>query len=297
MKRNNLAIWTIAVLLLGIFVSSCEKRPEGVLSAKEMENLMVNLHVLEGTLQVNGVANSSISGSEAYYTALFEKYGITQQQFDSCLAWYTVHPKKFERIYLNVTKRIDDLSADVTARKYHPIDSTARDAEIELWTKPIKYTFTKDSARNQLDFEIENGSLLAEDMYVLSFLHRLAPSDSSVNPHAVMYVNYWNGEVDSIYTKTKNDSVLRRYMMQFKARKKLKVKSVSGRILGTDAARGKMNVTVDSISLLRKYQSFMQDSIRAEVERVDTTSTVRVKEPLLPVEKKELKPGMQDIKL
>lgn len=112
-----------------------------------------------------------------------------------------------------------------------------------------------------------------------------------------MYVNYWNGEVDSIYTKTKNDSVLRRYMMQFKARKKLKVKSVSGRILGTDAARGKMNATVDSISLLRKYQSFMQDSIRAEVERVDTTSTVRVKEPLVPIEKKELKPGMQDIKL
>lgn len=251
---------------------------------------MVDLHVLEGTLQTKGTVYDAQSDQGKYYEALFDKYGITQEEFDSCLSWYTVHPKKFERIYINVAGRIEGLTNDVSNRKFNPVDSTSRDGEIQLWGKATKYVFTNDSARNYLNFEFQNVDLLPEDMYILSFLHRLAPSDSSKNPHAVMYVNYFNGDVDSIYTKSKNDSVLRRYTLKFKARKMLKVKSISGSILGNDSAYGKMNAYVDSIKLVRKFQTFMQDSIRKEVVRVDTTSGTEILPNGMP---KKLEKGLQ----
>ncbi len=256
-----------------IFASSCSRRPEGVLNQKEMENLMVDLHVLEGSLRASGYSYTDENKKNAYYQSLFEKYDITQVEFDSCLSWYTRHPKQFERIYANVMTRIETLRTDVEKGKYHPVDSTALSGLVNLWNLPTKYVYTKDSARNELYFEIKNDNLLANDRYELSFLHRLAPSDSSINPHAVFYVNYLNGVVDSIYTKTINDSILRKYTLKFKARKDLKIKSLSGYVLGNDSAIGKMNAFVDSVKLIRRFNPFRQDSIRAVVLKVDSTKS------------------------
>ena len=271
LKKNNLLFLLILAGLMSVFVASCDsRRSAGVLSSKEMENLLVEIHILEGSLRASGNYYGSGEESLQYYAALFEKYGISQADFDSSLVWYTKHPKKFERIYVNVVSRIDTLSSEINKGKYHPIDSSAFTGETNLWTKATKYVLTKDSARTKLDFRIENVELLPNDFYKLSFRHRVAPSDSSRNPHAVMYVNYSGDVTDSIYTRTHNDSVLRRYTLVFKARKNLKIKSLSGFILGNDSSAGKMNATVDSIQLIRKYNPFKQDSIRAAVLRNDT---------------------------
>lgn len=237
-----------------------------------MENLLVDLHVLEGSIRASGMDyRQGEMKKDAYYRALFDRYGISSEEFDSCLSWYTKHPKKFERIYANVITRLETLRDDVDKGKFHLVDSATAIDSISLWHLPRKYTFTKDSARNKLFFEIENSDLLADDMYELSFLHRVAPSDSSLNQHVVMYVNYLNGYVDSIYSATKNDSTLRRYTLKFKAREALKIKSLSGYILGNDSSVGKMSAFVDSVKLIRKYNPFKQDSIRDAVMKLDST--------------------------
>lgn len=236
-----------------------------------MENLLYDIHVLEGSLRAKGMDYGEEDSKSHYYSALFDKYDITKEEFDSCLSWYTRNPKRFERIYANVITRVETLRTDVEKGKFHPVDSTALSGLVDLWNLPTKYTFTKDSVRNKLHFEIKNNDLLANDFYELSFLHRLAPSDSSVNPHVVMYVNYLNGYVDSIYSKTMNDSTLRRYTLKFKARKELKIKSLSGYILGNDSSKGKMAASIDSIKLLRRFNPFRQDSIREVILKLDST--------------------------
>lgn len=273
-KKSNILFLLMVAVLLHVFLTSCDRRPEGVLNSRSMENLLVEMHLLEGSLRASGGYYGSGTDKMEYYNALFDKYGITVDEFDSSLVWYTKHPKQFERIYLNVVGRIDTLSAEILRGKYHPVDSSARSGEMNLWTKATKYVFTKDSARNKLEFKIENVELLPGDVYKLSFLRRSAPSDSSRNPHAVLYVNYANDVVDSIYTRTPNDSVLRRYTLIFKARKNLPVRSLSGYLLGTESSNGKMNAYLDSIRLIRRYNPFKQDSIRAAMHKMDSTLVV-----------------------
>ncbi|NLI72170.1 MAG: DUF4296 domain-containing protein [Bacteroidales bacterium] len=271
-RRNSYIFLAVFILFAGIFSTSCNRDSKAKLNSKQMENLLTDLHVLEGSLRASGMGYGQEEMEKgAYYRALFDRYGISSEEFDSCLSWYTRHPKKFERIYANVITRLETLRDDVDKGKFHPVDSANAIDSINLWYLPKKYTFTKDSVRNKLFFEVENSDLLADDMYELSFLHRVAPSDSSLNQHVVMYVNYLNGYVDSIYSATKNDSTLRRYTLKFKAREALKIKSLSGYILGNDSSIGKMNAFVDSVKLMRKYNPFKQDSIRAAVMKLDST--------------------------
>lgn len=307
-RRNSYIFIVVITLFAGIFSTSCNRGTKAVLNQKEMENLLFDMHVLEGSLRASGAGYGLEDEKNAYYRALFDRYGISKEEFDSCLSWYTRHPKNFERIYTNVITRIDSLRSDVERGKFHPVDSLALSGIASLWDLPTKYTFTKDSARNKLYFEIKNSDLLANDRYELSFLHRVAPSDSSINPHVVMYVNYLNGYVDSIYSVTKNDSTLRRYTLKFKARKDLKIKSLSGYILGNDSSVGKMSAFIDSLKLIRRYNPYRQDSIRAVVLKMDSTvvdttaiepkdSLSKKGEPEVPEKLKALEEGMQEIQM
>ncbi len=292
LKKSNILFLFIVAVVLNVFFESCGNRPEGVLNSRKMEDLLVEMHVLEGTLRASGNYYGSGSDTRQYYDVLFEKYGVSLADFDSSLVWYTKHPKEFERIYVNVMGRIDTLGADVRRGKYHPVDSSARSGEINLWNKATKYVLTKDSARTKLEFKIENIELLPNDLYKLSFLRRGAPSDSSRNPHAVLYVNYAGDVVDSIYTRTPNDSIKRRYTLTFRARKNLPIRSLSGFLLGYDSSSGKMNVTLDSIRLVRKYNPFKQDSIRTVMLRMD--SVIVAKDSLKSASKDSVKSAAKD---
>lgn len=268
MSKSQNKIFQILLFFVLIAFMACSGRPNNVLSARKMEKLLVDIHLLEGTMNMLGYGNVGEEDRKVYFESLFQDYGITASDFDSCLVWYTSNPKKFERIYIKVNNRLDLISEDVAANLYHLHDTVhVRD----MWYKTRRYIFGPDSARKQLDETLNLTYLLPNDRYELSFLHRVAPSDSSVNHHAVMYINYDNGEVDSVYTKTMNDSVLRRYTLRLKARKMLYIKSVQVKLLGVDSVKGKMHAVIDSIKLLRTFNPQMQDSIKAYLERTDSS--------------------------
>ena len=221
-------------------------------------------------MSANGADYNNPQMKEKYFQALLKKYDVTPVQFDSSVSWYTKHPKFFERIYVNIDARLKKMTADVDHRKYHPIDSNAT-TDVNIWNLKSKYILTKDSARTKLKFDVKSNGFMAGDYYLLSLLHRISRTDTTYNPHIVMYVNYWDGTIDSIYTKTHNDNLTRRYQLIFKARFDRKIKSVSGMLLGYDSVKGKMNVYLDSIRLIRRYNPVKQDSIRDMVDWLDTT--------------------------
>ena len=269
-NKNGIVRFVLFACFSGFMLISCV-RPANVLSPKKMENLLVDMHKLEGTLGALGFENNNPVDKREYYAAILKKYNVKQADFDSSLVWYTKHPKQFQRLYASVSVRMDSLNNEVLRHKYHPIDSVHAVAEMSLWNKPIRHVFTKDSVRTSLNFELKDQSLMTNDLYELSFIRRVAPADSSVQPFIVMYINYYNGKKDSIFTKTYNDSITRKYSLQLRARKNLKIKSVSGTLLGAKKVKGKMNAYVDSIKVIRKYNPYRQYSLRKLVNKLDKT--------------------------
>lgn len=121
---------SILLALCALALSSCVMRPRGVLSNKEMENLLVDLHSAEGILQVAGYNYGHTDDCNAYYALVLEKHGVTQAEFDSSIVWYTAHPQYFQRVYPKVIERLQaHQEAEVERLKLLSAEMKLRDAE------------------------------------------------------------------------------------------------------------------------------------------------------------------------
>jgi hypothetical protein len=95
----------IGCLLLCVAIVGC--RPRGVLSNREMRDVLYDLHRADGAIQVAGYNYSHDQEVAGYYKNVLDKHGITQEQFDSSLVWFTDNPQIFNKIYPKVLERLE----------------------------------------------------------------------------------------------------------------------------------------------------------------------------------------------
>lgn len=261
----------ISGILCGIFliIAGCN-RPRGVLSQDKMADVITELHKLDGSLAAKGIGVDKINEKNEYYDAVLKKYGITRAEFDSSLTYYTKNPKKFERIYENVITNLTDLQKDINKGKYHQVDTTElHKIRYDIWNKARKYALTKDSARTKLSFEIPDQNFILGDVFTLKMLHRISKTDSSANKQIRLQINYKNGRTFGIIKKIQADGITRRITLRVKSVYPSKIKSISGEILGCSAYKGKQDILVDSISLMRMYDTSKQDSLMKILQKHD----------------------------
>ncbi len=145
-----------ASLLVIFFFTACTTRPEGVLSPKEMEDILYDIHRTEGLLQVQGYNLKYKNKNTAlYYEQTLRKHNITQAQFDSSLVWYTDHPKRFDKIYPKVITRLEEQKEIL--RAYNEQLDKAKNQTSNKDTLP---TFTPYTLEEWKDI-IQNGLPLA----------------------------------------------------------------------------------------------------------------------------------------
>lgn len=272
MKRLQNNFWIKIIFIVGtIFLfAACNSRPKGVLNQNDMINILADLHQLDGSMSAKGLPYNQFDQKNEYYISVLTKYDITQAEFDSSLVWYSKNPKNFDKIYDKVIDRLTNLQNDINKGKYHFIDSTElAKIKIPIWNKRTKYVLTKDSARTHLDFEIHDQNFMLGDVYILKFLQRIAPEDSSTNQLIRFQINYVNGRVRGVIKKTHNDGLTRRFTLRISSIHPTKIKSISGELLGSSAYKGKLNAMIDSISLTRVYDSRKQDSLLKVMQVAD----------------------------
>jgi len=251
-----------------LFFLACCNRSKEVLNMKEITNILVELHTLDGIFAMDEFRHLDASEKSKYYEATLEKHRIDRAQFDSSLVWYSRNPKKFEIIYTRVVDRLTTEEEAIRAGKYHPIIVVPTTlASTDIWKDSTQFILQNDSsARNQLAFVIVDSTLMMQDTYVLRFLHKIEQEDSCMNQHIHFNVHYANGLVDSIHYPTHHDGKLRRYTLRLDADKQEKIDSLSMKILASDSCYLVQNAYIDSISLMRKYNANIQNELRDKTE-------------------------------
>lgn len=71
-----------------------------------MEDILYDMHRTEGIIQVHGGLQNTTEG-RAYFANTLAKHGLTPEQFDSAVTWYTAHPETFIRVYGHVLARAE----------------------------------------------------------------------------------------------------------------------------------------------------------------------------------------------
>ena len=101
MRRRNITwVW----LLGAAFMVGCGKQvPEDIIQPDRMENILYDYHL--SISMGNNLSYSDNYQKEAYKNYVFEKYHITEADFDSSMVWYTRHTEELAGLYKKVGER------------------------------------------------------------------------------------------------------------------------------------------------------------------------------------------------
>ncbi|MBE0674143.1 MAG: DUF4296 domain-containing protein [Bacteroidales bacterium] len=190
--KKSLPIVIISVLITAVTLfSSCTSRKakeerKDMLPAPVMVTLLTDMYLTDGLLTVPEIHAAHLSkDSVVVYSEVLAKYGYTKEQLDKSLQYYfVVKPKKLERIYDEVLKRLTDLESEVQASmELVPV-------EANLWPGQLSYALPENGITDPLYFDYE---LSDTGLYTLNVSIVVYADDQSENPR----INIWFWKPDT----------------------------------------------------------------------------------------------------
>ncbi len=254
MKRSLL------YFLLLIFLSGCTLRPWGVLSQEKMVAVLLDVHIVEATIKTLD-SNSKRIEKQEYYNTMFAKHGITKEQFDHSLEWYSRHPNRLVAIYDEVKIQAEQLQARVEAYEFHPDDKPTRadsitEFDIWHWERDRVLALNSDSilAVDSLHFSIKDSAYCYNSEMLRFYLKMRVYAPDSVSFVTRMVCHYSDSVVDTLEYISRADSVCRRYRFTQLIPSFRNIDSLFIELV--DSARTIERVQIDSVELKRVYDKF-----------------------------------------
>ncbi|MBQ0056403.1 MAG: DUF4296 domain-containing protein [Bacteroidales bacterium] len=156
-----IAVATAMICVLG----ACNSRPKHVIDEETMTALLTDVHLAEGLIDVQDAQNRERPeyGQEVMAAVLL-KHGITKEQYDTSLVWYSQNLKKLIRIYNHVEDNLKQQNAewlalsemndtygpcepgdsiDLWRNNRHQLLDEERLTAHRIWTIPADTTFHK----------------------------------------------------------------------------------------------------------------------------------------------------------
>jgi hypothetical protein len=92
--------------------------PDTVLQEDKMAEVMVDIHLLEATLNINTFSKDKVSkDNSSPATDVLKKHGITKKQYDESFSFYTRNPQLLGEMYTKVLNELSKMQAKVTNDK------------------------------------------------------------------------------------------------------------------------------------------------------------------------------------
>lgn len=223
----------VSVYAAILFVISCDRRPEGVLSDKEMVRLIADMEVAETYLRSHnaGYYNDSIRDSAVKY--VLDRHGLTKAEFDSTMMWYGRNIDKYHQLFPKVEQELAARQRAVTGKDAAEIDVN------DFWPYSRHFCIAANSGSDNLAFSIPVSGVARGERF--NWKMRL---NSGVSGNVVFGVEYENGTIGYCY---QSSGASRRMDMRIQTDSSQTVKRVFGsfRLRSIDD----MPLWVDSISL------------------------------------------------
>ena len=100
--KLKLIISLFAIVLL---LSGCKvNRPDDVLPPKTMEAVLYDYHLAQAILM--DAESTEKYKRDFYLDWVYQKNGVTKEEFDNSLVWYTRYPEEFAEIYEKLSERV-----------------------------------------------------------------------------------------------------------------------------------------------------------------------------------------------
>ena len=182
----------LAACLLCLTATSCKKgRPDGIMSASQIEDLLYDYHLAIG--RGDTYSDSADVKRSEFVAEVFAKYGITQADFDRNMEYYCRHSDKLFDIYEKLAERYD---AAVGASGESMIGKAKGDT-LTLWGAP--FCLLSANAQNHLQYSCDADTMLqAGDRVVLQLSTAWFYHEGQKRVNAVLALEYEGDSVVAI---------------------------------------------------------------------------------------------------
>ena len=100
--RHRTFLYLFPLLLL----ASCSVEvPSDVISERKMEHILYDYHIAQGMAEAKG--GDMEKNRYLYIQKVFEKYHVTEAEFDSSMVWYMGHTSYLETMYKHIGNRME----------------------------------------------------------------------------------------------------------------------------------------------------------------------------------------------
>lgn len=163
--------WLAIVLLLVCSIGCRQKKVS--LDEQKFTSLLIDLHRTDGTLSIaRGLNALSELKNYHYYNDVFNKYGITRAEFDSCMYYYSAQTALFSKMYDVV---IDSLNSRITSIDVIIKELKSRDS-VNLF--PVLDTLVFDSCYTHILVELDS---IAPGQYKFNTVFKFDALDKGKN--------------------------------------------------------------------------------------------------------------------
>lgn len=110
----------LSLFFISILLVSCSKKkteiPQDVISMKEMQLLLTDIHLAQSAASVQILSDSSIYSAKEYVNYVLEDHKISREQFLKSLKFYTENPAILEEVYDSVITELSRIQGESEAR-------------------------------------------------------------------------------------------------------------------------------------------------------------------------------------
>lgn len=203
MRRIDL----LAIALLLPVLAGCRlHRPDDVLSPKKMEQFLYDYHLAQAIGQE--LPKEERYSTKAYIDWAYQKNGISEDEFNRSLVWYTRNPREFAKIYKRLSNRVD-AEYKSASRSLSQIEKKSFQVQsgdsVNLWYLSSNAILNSSAYMNKLTYKVNRDTTFHKgDTILLNVLGTFVSTDTCRPQYSYISLSAYYG--DSVSTA---DTILR----------------------------------------------------------------------------------------
>ena len=113
MKKTGCRTLYMLFLSFLILGGGCKvNRGAPVIEKDKMVEILADIHLTQAVLDQESMFLQGAK-KEYYYCNIFERHGVTEELFDSAIAWYATNMDIFEQVYVEVIAKLEREKAEL----------------------------------------------------------------------------------------------------------------------------------------------------------------------------------------
>ena len=103
----------LPLILFLSFLSCQTKEKKERLSPDKMTEIIIDIHMADGIMSVQRIRKDLEIEPNDLYANIMKKHGVSMEQFENSVDYYSLHMKKYTKIYNEVIKHFSQMETEI----------------------------------------------------------------------------------------------------------------------------------------------------------------------------------------